>query len=196
MRLKLVYKLSGQLIDEENNEMARVNNDFDTASHWNLTSSHRMLLRAAHTFAQNKATFSQIQEWMDTYLKDNTLIFYFNWSVTLEFLGSGTSLMREFLQWAQDGNFEKQEENLLICFTGWKKAYTEWRRQDAAAGTDTDQQQWKHRFHQWLHSYGERPYYKYSNAPSQSLRKEQVAKLKKQREEDEAVDEAERWKEY
>ena len=36
----------------------------------------------------------------------------------------------------------------------------------------------------------------YEDAPSQDLRKEPSAKLKKQRKEDEAADEAERWKEY
>jgi hypothetical protein len=153
-----------------------------------------MLLRAAHSFVANKAAIKQIQEWMDTYLKDNTLYFYGNWSVTLELLGSGTELMREFLQWAQDQDRGKQDDKLCTCFTWWKKAYTEWRRQDAAA--DTDKEQWTDSFHQWLPSYGKRPKYEDKDATSQELRKEPAARNKKQREEDEAADEAERWKEY
>jgi hypothetical protein len=193
-RLRLVYKLSGQLIGEEKSEDARFREYFSTPGHWNLKSSHRMLLRAAHSFVVNKAPIKQIIEWIDTYIKDDTWHFYSNWSVTLEFLGSGTELMREFLQWAQDEDWRKQRDKLQTCFTWWKKAYTEWRRQDAAA--DTDQQQWKDTFDQWLPSYGKRPKYPDEDAPSQALRKEQLAKLQKKREEDEAADETERWKEY
>jgi hypothetical protein len=193
-RLLLVYKLSGQLINEEKNENDRFREYFSTPGHWNLKSSHRMLLRAAHSFVQNKAALKQIQEWRETYLKDNTWYFYYNWSVSLEFLGSGTELMCEFLQWAQHEDWKKQRDKLKTCFTWWKKAYSEWRRQDAAA--DTDQHQWTHRFDQWLPSYGKRPVYEDEDAPSQALQKKPAAKNKKQREEDEAADEAERWKEY
>jgi hypothetical protein len=98
------------LINEETNEYDRFYDYFSTPGHWNLKSSHRMLLRAAHSFVQSKAAIMQIQEWIDTYLKDNTGCIYSNWSVTLEFLGSGTELMREFLQWAQDEDKDKQYE--------------------------------------------------------------------------------------
>ena len=86
----------------------------------------------------------------------------------------------------------RRGDKLKTCFTWWKKAYTEGRGKDAAAGTDKTQQQWMHRLHQWINSYGKRIEYKDKVAPSQDLLKEQVAKLKKQQEEDEA----DRWKEY
>ena len=75
-RLALVYKLSGQLINEATEELQYFVAYFEIPGLWNLKSSQRMLLRAAHTFAQNKATIKQIVKWMDTYLKDNTESFY------------------------------------------------------------------------------------------------------------------------
>ena len=78
------------MINEEKNEWDRFKEYFDTAGNWNLKSSHRMLVRAAYAFAQNKATFRQIQEWIDTYNKKLTNHFRCNWSLSLEFLGSGT----------------------------------------------------------------------------------------------------------
>jgi hypothetical protein len=88
------------LIDEENFESKRFIALFDNPLHWNLKSSHGMLLRAAHTFVQNKAGIKQLQEFMDANVPRDFVSFYANLSVNMEFQSSGTELMHEYLQWA------------------------------------------------------------------------------------------------